>query len=505
MNIANHLEKNATDHPNKTALIFEGKEMSFKQLSEMSNQLGNGLKSLGVGKGDIVSVLLPNSIDFVVCYWGIIKIGAAIHPISTMFSPEEAKYVINNAGCQVLVTAPNSLNIIEAIWTDCPNLKSLIVISNSSIPGTISFNELVSDSSSDLQPVDCEENDIANLYYTAGTTGRPKGVILTHGSYTANQKFFKDHWKVTMKDKVLNVLPFFHAYGVIMPLLISSFNGCTLTILERWDTEKVLKTIEEQKITCFFGVPTMFVYIVRLKRFETFDLTSLRVCIVGGAPMPEEVHREFVGRAKLMPGVFLYEGYGTTGNSVTMQPFGKLPRFGSCGVAVPYPCEVKIVDDSGKELPPGEIGEIIFRGPNIPIGFWRMPAKTMQDYRDGFLHSGDLGKKDKDGYFYIVDRKDDLIITSGYNVYPKEVEEVLYKHPKVSEAAVVGLKDLVRGEIVKAFVVLKDGEKAGQEELIEYCKNNLAHYKAPRSVDFLDDLPKSGAGKILRRELKKRN
>ena len=206
-----------------------------------------------------------------------------------------------------------------------------------------------------------------------------------------------------------------------------------------------------------------------------------------------------------MPGVFLYEGYGTTGNSVTMQPFGKLPRFGSCGVAVPYPCEVKIVDDSGKEVPPGEIGEIIFRGPNIPIAFWRMPAKTMQDYRDGFFHSGDLGKKDKDGYFYIVDRKDDLIITSGYNVYPKEVEEVLYKHPKVSEAAVVGVNDLVKGEIVKAFVVLRDGERATQEELIAYCKNNLAHYKAPRSVDFLDDLPKSGAGKILRRELKRRS
>jgi len=504
MNIANWLERAAQRAPSKVAAIAEGKHgITYGEWDAAANRLGNWLQGFGIRPGERVAVLLANSLEFLIAYFGILKIGAVVVPVNIMYRAGEVKYVLNNAAPRVLIAGADYLQVVQDVWTDCPLLEHVVVVGGDSIPGTYSWQDLMREASPALTAVDRRPDDLANLYYTSGTTGRPKGVMISHLNITRGIEFETEAWQVTADDHTLFTLPMFHNYAMIIPSLLAIHAGGTLTFFALWDTETVLRTISEGGITFFAGVPTMYVYIVRHPDIEKHNLKGLRVCVVGGAAIPVEVQKEF----EQLSGVRCLDAYGCTGWVSSIHPMFGPAKHGTLGKSLGdiYPSmdtQMRIVDDEDRELPPGQVGEIVVRGPQIAQGFWKLPEITRRDYRGGWFHTGDLGREDEDGFFVLVDRKDDLIITSGYNVYPREVEEVLYTHPKVSEAAVVGVPDSVRVQTIKAYVVLKAGQVATVEDIIADCRSKIAAFKVPRVVEFVRELPKTATGKIMRRSLR---
>lgn len=503
MNICDWLRANAERVPDKTALVYENTRYSHRQFYELVKRFGNGLKHLGVEPGARVGIFLPNCPEFLVARWGAIAIGAAASPMNIMFQKNEARYVLNNAAPRVLVTVTEKLDLIDEIWAECPSLEHVVVIDDPSVFGTHYFWNLVDEAPAQLQLHGCAPDDMCDLYYSSGTTGRPKGAMCSHSNFSNLVRYESIVWGVREDERALVVLPLFHAKGLIIPSLLATYAGGTQTLMQRWDTERVLDTIQKQKITLFAGVPTMYSYMLAHPRIGEFDLRSLRICRVGGAPIPIEVHAEFEQRT----GVKMIEGYGCAGWVGTSHPLAGDRVIGSIGKALgefhpDIDCQIRIVNEKGEEVPAGEEGELVARGGQIPKGFWRMPGKTRRDYRNGWFHTGDIARKDERGFIYLVGRKDDLIITSGFNVYPREIEELLYHHDAVLEAAVIGVDDKEKGQVIKAFIVLKDGKRATEREIIDYCRARIAHFKAPRQVEFVPSLPKTGSGKIQRRMLK---
>jgi len=498
MNLAQWLVDNAARDPAKPALVFEGRTYTHEQLWMLVQQCGNAFRRLGVRPGDRVSLLLPNCPEWLIARWGAIAVGAASSPMNVMFQKTEARYVLNNAAPRVLVTTPDKLELIDEVWPECPTLEHIIVVGEKiDVFGTYNFNVLLAGEAHDLSLHDCGPDDGCDLYYTSGTTGKPKGVMCSHSNFANLIKYESITWDVRREDRSLVVLPLFHAKGLVIPSLLASLVGATQWLLPRWNTERVLRTIQDEKITLFAGVPTMYTYMLSDPHIDEFDLSSLRLCRVGGAPIPVEVHVEFERRTK----VKLVEGYGTAGYTATSHPLVGDRVIGSIGKSLgdfdpQIYTEIRIVDDEDCDVPPSTEGELILRGGQVPKGFWRLPGRTMRDYRNGWFHTGDIARRDANGFIYLVGRKDDLIITSGFNVYPREVEELLYRHEAVLEAAVVGISDATKGQIVKAFVVVKEGAHTSEQELINYCRANLAHIKAPRIVEFAASLPKTGSGKI---------
>ncbi len=502
MNIASWLRTNAERLPEKPALLFEDRTYSHAELYAQVCRFANALKGLGVHPGDRVGLFLGNCPEFLIARWGAIALGAAGAPMNVMFQKTEARYVLNNASPRVLVTSADKLDLVEDIWGDCPHLEHVVVIDEAPY-GTYAFADLIAAADARFDLHDCAPDDICDLYYTSGTTGRPKGVMCSHANFTHLLRYESIVWEMREDDRSLVVLPLFHAKGLIIPCLLASYAGATMTLMARWDTERVLATIQEQRITFFAGVPTMYTYMLAHPRIGTYDLSSLRLCRTGGAPIPIEVHTAFERRA----GIKVIEGYGCTGWVGTSHPLSGDRVIGSIGKALgayhpEIDCEIRIVDGDGNELPPDTDGELVVRGAHIPKGFWRMPGKTRSDYRNGWFHTGDIARKDERGFIYLVGRKDDLIITSGFNVYPREIEELLYNHDAVLEAAVVGVDDDDKGQLIKAFIVPKEGRATvTADQIIEYCRNHIARYKVPRQVEFVPSLPKTASGKVQRRLL----
>ncbi len=501
MNLAHFLVQNARLTPDKDAIRCGSQKLTWQELDRQTDSLAAALQELGVKPGDRVGVLLPNSIAFLVSYWAAIKAGAVATPLNTMYRQEEIAYVFSNSGMRVLVTEAQFLPLIDVAWPASTALEQVVVAHGEAPVGTRRFADLVSRSA---QPVLVERapDDLCALHYTSGTTGRGKGVMISHRNWWVGMmQWHADTWRVVPEDRHLVVLPIFHTFGLMMTL-VAFARGGTIRLLPRWDATEVARYIEDEGITVFSGVPTMYVYLSRDIDLEACNLTSLRLAVVGGAPIPIEVQREFIKRTD----VTIVDWYGCTGWASTTSPLweeGTPQKFGSIGKKLPYAeMEMDIVDESGKPVAAGEIGELIARGPSIPAGFWRLPGKTQKDYRDGWFFTGDLSRRDEDGFYFLVERKDDMIITAGFNVYPREVEEVLYTLPQVYEAAVVGAPDPVKGEVVKAFVVLREGMTINAEGVIAHCRAHLAAFKAPREVDFIAELPKLANGKILRRVLR---
>ncbi len=504
MNIARWLERAAERDPDKTAAISEGTQaLTYGELDAAASRLGNALGTLGIGPGERVSILLANSLEFLIAYFGILKLGAVVAPVNILYRAGEVRYVLNNAGPRALIAGAEHLQVVQDVWTECPRLEHVVVVGGDGIPGTHAWRNLLRAASPALRAVDCRPGDLANLYYTSGTTGRPKGVMITHGNLARGIEFEAEAWQVTAEDHTLFTLPLFHTYALIIPCLLAIHAGGTQTFFALWDTDTVLGRISRGDITFFAGVPTMYVYLTRHPDIEKHDLKGLRVCVVGGAAIPVEVQREF----ERLAGVRCLDAYGCTGWVSSVHPMTGPVKHGTLGKSLGdvYPAmdtQMRIVDDEDRELPAGQVGEIVVRGPQIAEGFWKLPEITRHDYRGGWFHTGDLGSRDAEGFFVLVDRKDDLIITSGYNVYPREVEEVLYTHPKVSEAAVVGVPDPVRGQAVKAYIVLKAGQEATVGEITTDCRSKIAAFKVPRVIEFVRELPKTATGKILRRSLR---
>jgi long-chain acyl-CoA synthetase len=509
---------------------FDGRWHTNVEMNRAANKLGNALKSLNINKGDRVGVQLLNCPQLIQSFFAAFKIGAVLVPVNPSLRADELAYIYQDAGIKALISSPDGIDRIREARRDAPELKNVILIGHE-IPGDdISYDKIVKQSSDEQVMEDTDNDDVAVIIYTAGTTGRPKGVMLTHYNWYSHvsgyyELVLLDTRGMTVKGKVqepkaksqrtkkeaevfginrnrvsLITLPLFHGYGVFA-VNLEFLTGGKLVLLRRWDTEESMKSIEHYQVTEFRGVPTMYIQMLNYPDAGKYDLSSLQTCICGSAPMPLEVARHWKERY----GLDIWEGYGLSeattvncGNVAGKRP----PKYGSIGICYQKCNTIKIFDQSDKELPPGELGEIVIKGPGVMKGYWNKPEDTAAVIRHGWLHTGDIGYKDEDGYIYLTERKKDLIIRGGENVYPKEVEDVLHRHPQVLEAGVIGIPDPVYGEEVKAFVVLKTAGVADEAELIDFCKRHLPTYKRPKSIQLMDSLPRSAIGKILRRELR---
>ncbi len=519
------LTRSVNQFPDKTALIFIDSRISYKQLDDRVNRFANALIDLGVKPGDKVAMLMPNMPQLVAATYGAWRAGAVVIMNNPLYTDKELEYQFNNSESSFLITldllGPRMIalkpktpikHIVVAHIRDhlrFPKKQLLPIVAKDkhrNIPPTPNVYEWMDvlkkyPATNPNIPVDFES--LASLQYTGGTTGVSKGVMLTHANLVKNVQqtlaFFPGFNRGG--NTLLGTLPFFHSFGLTTCMNISIWMGWTDVLIPRPEPEALLEAVHKYKVNFFPAVPTMYVGVLNHPKASQYNLTSIKGCFSGAAPLPIEVIKEFESKT----GSQICEGYGLSETSpvATTNPFGGVTKVGSVGLPVPD-TDIKIVDliDGQKEMPVGESGEIIIKGPQVTSGYYKMPEETAIAIRDGWLYTGDIGKMDEDGYFYIVDRKKDMIIAGGYNIYPREIDEVLFEHPKILEACAVGIPDPYRGETVKAFVVLKPGETMTAEEVIKYCQEKLAKYKVPKMVEFMTSLPKSGVGKILRKELR---
>jgi len=491
------LSKSAENFGEKAAIVWNDKEYSFKDLDSMSNKFAHALLEKGLTKGDRVCIFMQNSPEFVVSHFGIIKAGCITVPLNVMYRKRELVHMVNDSGATVMVTSEGNLPYVLEVRNDLKSLREIIVTSSNVPEGCLSFYRLLENGVDKPTDVRNADDDVAVICYTSGTTGSAKGAMITHSNFISNISTLSQLWELTDRDKLMMALPMFHVHGLGIAVHGMVYCGYTMVLLERFDAKKVMEGIEKYKCTVFMGVPTMYIKLLELDDCK-YDLSSMRLWTVGSAPMPVDAMEKFKERY----GFELLERYGMTETAVVIasNPLKGKRKPGSVGLPIPG-VEVKIVDDEDNPLPVNEVGEIVVRGPNVMKGYWNRPQETEEAFRNGWFHTGDLGKIDEEGYLHIVGRKKEMIISGGFKVFPREVEEVLHTHPKVKEVAVVGIPDPVRGESVKAYIVLKDGTTATEKELDEYCRNNLAAFKVPRIYEFVSSIPRTPSGKILNRLL----
>jgi long-chain acyl-CoA synthetase len=492
MNLAALGEENVEKYGEYVCLVFDRRELTNVDQQRGAHRLANALRRRGVGPGDRVVVMLPNCPEVLQSYTAITKLGAVIVPVVFLLGGEEVRHILTHSGAKVLITSPDLAWKAEG-WSG-----TVVLVGGAGAPGALPWEEIVAAESDAFHTVERRPADLAVILYTAGTTGQPKGVALSHANLVSNARSAASLYEFDRTQWSLAVLPLSHSYG--LTLMNAGHILGTRAVLLRWfNPELVLETIQQYRVQQMGGVPTMFVYLLNFPGAEGFDTSSMKAWGSGAAPLPVEIvepfEKKFGGR--------LLEGYGLTEAApvVSAHRYSGERRLGSVGPAIPG-VEIAILDDDDRARPAGEVGEVCVRGPNVMLGYYRMPEETARTVRQGWLHTGDMGRLDGDGYLYIVERKKDLIIRGGFNIYPREVEEVLYAHPAVAEAAVVGMPDPLMGEDVLAFVVPKAGATPTAEALIAFCEERLARYKCPKHVRFVDTLPKSPIGKILRKELR---
>ncbi|MEV4702848.1 long-chain fatty acid--CoA ligase [Actinoplanes sp. NPDC049316] len=498
LNLAVILRESATRRPTAPALTYEGATMTYAELDTRSDAVAAGLIERGVRPGDRVALQLPNIPEYPVAYYGILKAGAVAVPLSVLLKAREVAYEIADAGVRLLITWVGAAEEAAKAAADC-GLTAVHVVGLAGDPAR-AFATLQKPVSGRLPLHETEPGDTAAIVYTSGTTGRPKGAELTHFQLYMNADIPGRLFQINPDDVILTVLPLFHVYGMSSAMNIGIRFGACLSLVPRFDAGRVLAAIERDGATIFDGVPTMFAALLAHPELDRYDTSTLRVCVSGGDSIPARVLDAFEARF----GVPILEGYGMTetASTITFNEGPDARRVYSVGKPV-WGVEVQVWDQSGHPLPPGRdnVGELVTRGYHTMRGYHGRPAETAEAFREGWFHTGDLGYADDDGYLFIVDRKKELIIRGGYNVYPREIEEVLYRHPAVAEAAVVGVPDERLGQEVKAFVVPRPGSSPSAQEIMEYCRERLAAYKYPRVVEFRDSLPLSGAGKVAKKEL----
>ena len=507
-------------------------KMTYAQLDEISGRFAAALHNLGVGKGDRVAVILPNLPQMLIAFYGIMKIGAIVVNTNPVYTAREIQHQLHDSGAKTLVMLSGIYERLASILhqtcinniiiTDVPDtlgfpLRRVVekqvrasgqMTDVPAAPDTYYLFDLIKKHPAGRPRVEIEPEDIALFQYTGGTTGIPKAAMLTHRNLVSNIVQL-DHWLTSFeygKDKMLGAIPFFHVYGMTVSMSLGIYTGSEVIVVpDPRNIEHVMEVIHREKCTIFPGVPAMYISIINHPKVARYNLRSIKACISGAAPLPMEVQDKF-GR---ITGGRLVEGYGLTEAAPVTHanPVYGMRKAGSIGIPIPdVNSEIVASEPDGHGNYPrmavGEEGELVVKGPQVMKGYWNMPDETAKVIdREGRLHTGDIAKMDEEGYFYIVDRKKDLIIAGGYNIIPREVEEVLFTHPKVEEAVVIGIPDAKRGETVKAYIVLKEGQTATMDDIVYYCKQNLAPYKVPKLVEFRSELPKSQVGKFLRRVL----
>ena len=494
------LPETAARIPDKTALIFGDRTFTYRQLEQLTNQAANGLKALGVKKGDRVTLFAQNSAEWIVSYIGIAKAGGVINPVNAMLTADELAYVVKDCGARVLITTSERAKAVLHLKKE-GNLKEIVVLSGAPLESTISFRDLFAGHADTIESPGNAPEDLSTICYTSGTTGFPKGAMLSHHSVVLNAAMTAAMNIRTEHDVQFTGLPLAHVYGTVV-MNLSFLLGLTFVMLEKFDTQQALDSIQRLKITIMDGVPTMYLYMLSHPDFGKYDLSSLRVSVVGGQAMPAAKSTEWLERV----GTPILELWGMTelAGPGIMQHSYCGNRLGSVGIPMPF-MQARIADpaDPLKTLPEGEVGELMVKGPYTMLGYYGNDKATTEAIEpDGWLHSGDLCKMDADGYFIIVDRKKDMILTAGYNIYPAEIERVIVAHASVAMVGVGAKPDPHKGEIAKAYIVLKAGATADSNGIIEHCRQHLAAYKVPREVQFVPALPMTSSGKIMRRELK---
>ena len=493
MNLAALGEENVRTYGEYVALAFEGRELTNVDNQRAGARLANALSRRGIAPGDRVVVMMSNCPEVLQAYAGILKAGAVVVPIIFLLSPEEVQHIVTDSGAKLAITSADLIGKLDGAPCD------RVVVGGDGAPGAIRWDELLAAEPDTFATVDRADTDVAVILYTSGTTGRPKGVALSHANLVSNARSAASLSELDRGQWSVAVLPLSHSYG--LTLMNSGHILGTKVVLLRWfRPDLVLETIQRYRTQSMAGVPTMYVYLLNFPGAETFDTSSMKVWGSGAAPLPLEIvepfERRFGGR--------LLEGYGLTEASpvVSAHRQSGVRKLGSVGQPIPG-VEVRILDDEDRDVPRGDVGEICVRGPNVMLGYYGLPDETAKTLRNGWLHTGDVGRLDGDGFLFIVERKKDLIIRGGFNVYPREVEEVLYAHPDIAEAAVVGVPDALMGEEVLAFVVPRASRTPGAADVIAFCQERLAKFKSPRYVRVVDALPKTPIGKVLRKELRR--
>ena len=514
--------------PDRPATIFFKAKLTYRQLNDLVNRCGAGLQRMGIRKGDRVAILIPNSPQYVIAYYAILRIGAIAVPCNPLYVARELNYQLKDSGARAIFTLSRFYNTVKEAQPGTP-LESIVVTNIkeyfppllrflftvakeakeghradiSKDPSARWFQYFLATAPATPKGVEISLDDTAVLLYTGGTTGVPKAAELSHRNIMVNAVQTSVWFSAQEgQEVILSALPLSHSYGMTTAMNFPIYAGATMILIANpRDIRDVLENIQRFRPTAYPGVPTMYVAINNYPDVSKYDLRSIKACISGGAPLPVEVQKRF----QEITGAKLVEGYGLSETSPVTHanPIYGENRIGTIGL--PWPdtdCKIVDVETGTREMPVGEIGELIIRGPQVMKGYWNRPDETALTLREGWLYTGDIARMDADGYFQIVDRKKDMIIAGGFNIYPREVEEVLYEHPKVKEAVAVGLPDPHRGETVKVFIVLKEGETATEQEIIEYCRGKMARFKVPTAVEFRSELPKTMVGKILRRVLR---
>ena len=516
------LDESAARQPANPCSNFFGKRLTYRQIKELSDLFAASIGSLGIRKGDRVILLLPNSPQFLIAYYGLLKAGAVVVPLNPLSTERELEFYLRDSGAETLITIPLFLNKVTSLREKTP-LKHIVysrladflpfplnlaqgfrehgLIRRQDRAVLLDFRELLKQALyPDWHPEPVQPDEMAVLIYSGGTTGIAKGIMLSHFNLVANAHQIIAWGHLTDEQGVLAVLPLFHGFGMSVTMNAAVLAGGEIFLVPRFKAKGVAKAIHKYKPSFFIGVPTMFVQLSNLPDIHRYDFRSLRGTFVGAAPLTKAIKDDFEKKT----GGRMIEGYGLTEavTAIMANPYQGLHKIGSVGL--PFPdVDVKIVSlDDGHDLATGELGEIVLRSPTVMLGYYKNAEETQKTIVDGWLYTGDIGYVDEDGYFYITDRKKDLIIVGGFNVFPREIDELIYQHPKVKEGITIGLPDPHKGERIKAYIVLKEGETATPEEFIIYFKERLTPYKVPREVEFRTELPKSMIGKILRRALR---
>jgi long-chain acyl-CoA synthetase len=509
MSIVEGLKKSARESPRKLASICGSTRLAFQEMDERVNRLSSALSGLGITRGDRVAILSLNCHRFFELYYGVPQLGAIVVPINFRLQPPEIKYIVDHSGARIIAVDPALAPLIEAVRSQLESVEHFILMSDEQREGYLAYDELIASGAPAFDAPEVSDDELLGLFYTSGTTAEPKGVMLTHKNMLSNIAHSEGVYNYLPDDIYLHAAPMFHlADGAAV--FSHTSRGATQVFIPRFDPKHVLETISRERVSLILLVPTMLNFLLQHPELDSYDLSSLRHMTYGASPIAPDLLR----RAMKILNCQFGQGYGLTEASPLLTVLThedhlaavekNEQRLASCGKAVEG-VDVRVVKEDGCDAKPGEVGEIIARGPNIMLGYWKRPEDTANTLRDGWLYTGDLATVDEDGYIYLVDRKKDMIVTGGENVYSTEVEAVLYAHPAVKEAAVIPIPDADWGEAVHACVALRDGKQVTANELAEFCRERLATYKVPRSIEFIEgELPKGGTGKILKKQLRER-
>ena len=509
MSVVNGLKQSLERYPDKVAAVCGDVRLTFQELDERVNRLSNALARLGLTRTDRAAILSFNCHRFLELYYGVAQLGAVVVPINFRLQAPEVKYIVNHSGSRILALDPALVSLIEPIRGELQSIEHFILISDEDREGYLNYERLLSNEDSKYHGPEISDDELLGLFYTSGTTAEPKGVMLSHKNMLSNIKHSEGVYNYLPEDIYLHAAPMFHlADGAAV--FSHTSRGATQAFIPRFDPKQVLETVARERVSLLLLVPTMLNFVLQQPDLESYDLASLRHLTYGASPIAPDLLK----RAMKVLNCEFGQGYGLTEASplltvlkhedhlVTDDKSAK--RLTSCGKPVDG-VDVRVINEECSDVRPGEVGEIIARGANIMVGYWKRPDETEDTVRDGWLHTGDLATVDEDGYIYLVDRKKDMIVTGGENVYSTEVEAVLYEHPSIKEAAVIPIPDRDWGEAVHACIAVRDGKQVTAEELEEFCRERLANYKVPRSIEFIEgELPKGGTGKILKKQLKER-